>query len=277
MAPRRIASLHVVGASDLAPLRAAFPSMAIDDAGVGDLVIDEREWCAADTFADFDAIDRRVEAGQGGLTIAGSVRAALEIATRYQRWFWRRNESSLGARFDAVLEKHRAMHDLGRPLVKADYEHALDTWQWVLRLCAVASLELQLAALLHDIERLESEADVRVEHRAADYQSFKDAHAARGGELAYRLLRRADIDEETSARVREMVARHERRSDAVLSDADALSFFSLNSPGYLAYFGSEQTRRKVAYTLGRLGDEARRALEHVRLCPVIAALVAEVG
>ena len=62
---------------------------------------------------------------------------------------------------------------------------------------------------------------------------------------------------------------------SVLNDADALSFFSLNSAGYLDYFGLEQTRRKVAYTLGRLRPAARLHLVGIRLRPVVEAAIAE--
>ncbi|HVJ88180.1 MAG TPA: DUF4202 family protein, partial [Labilithrix sp.] len=105
--------------------------------------------------------------------------------------------------------------------------------------------------------------------------------AERGGERAHSVLRMCGVDERSADRVRAMVARHERRridrEVCLVNDADGLSFFSLNSPGYVAYFGATQTRRKVAYTLARLGRRALRELERVRLCPTIARFVAEVA
>jgi hypothetical protein len=65
------------------------------------------------------------------------------------------------------------------------------------------------------------------------------------------------------------VAAHERQSSdaeiALLNDADALSFFSLNSSGYADYFGPEQTRKKVAYTWNRMREPARTKLASVHL------------
>jgi predicted metal-dependent HD superfamily phosphohydrolase len=206
-------------------------------------------------------------------------RPAGEILTRCQRWMDRRNEASRGPLFDRVLAEHRDAHDLARPLVRADYDHALDTWQWTLRLAPDADLAVQLAALFHDVERLSSEADARVEHHAADYQAFKDDHAARGAELAEALLAWVGVDAEARERAARLIAAHEHLPapgdpDAValslLNDADALSFFSLNSAGYLDYFGPEATRRKVAYTLRRLRPEARRYLDGLRLRPAVA-------
>ncbi len=142
-----------------------------------------------------------------------------------------------------------------------------------------ADLAVQLAALLHDVERLVTEADRRIEHHADDYQAFKDEHAARGAEMAGALLEEAGVDAGTRRRTVRLIAGHEHAAApgdpdagaiALLNDADALSFFSLNSVGYLDYFGPEATRRKVAYTLRRLRPEARRHLDGMRLRPVVS-------
>jgi len=52
-----------------------------------------------------------------------------------------------------------------------------------------------------------------------------------------------------------------------------LSFFALNSAGYLNYYGPEQTTKKVAYTLARMRAPARRWLGQVRLNSFIAGRV----
>src|SRR5687767_11866768 len=53
----------------------------------------------------------------------------LEVLTRCQRLVGRRNAASSNPLFDAVLERHRSLHDLDKPLVRADWAHALDVWQ----------------------------------------------------------------------------------------------------------------------------------------------------
>jgi Domain of unknown function (DUF4202) len=204
----------------------------------------------------------------------------IEVLNRAQRVIGRRNQHSQGHAFDKVLRNHRALHDVAKPLVRADYNHALDVWQWVLRLDASASLALQLAALFHDVERLQSEADARVEHLAGDYQQFKDAHARAGAEITRRVLAECGVAHGVAERVAEIVAQHEHPSDdaevALLNDADALSFFSLNSCGYADYFGPEQTRKKVAYTWNRMRDAARRKLSTVHLRGDVRAMLEEV-
>ena len=242
-------------------------------------------------FYDFDfQVDGLAAAGAFAVVLAGAPdrlpRALHEVLTRCQRHMDRRNAASRGPSFDRVLAVHRGVHDLAKPLVRADWNHALDTWQWTLRLEPEADLAVQLAALFHDVERLATEADARIEPRARSvrgYQEFKDDHARRGADLAAEALAAAGVDPATVARVTRLIASHERKPApghpdaaglAMLNDADALSFFSLNSVGYLDYFGPEPTRRKVAWTLRRLRPAARRHLAGMRLVPEIAAAVA---
>ena len=241
-------------------------------------------------FYDLDGqLDALAESQDGpfSLVLLGDAeelaRCALGVLTRCQRWMDRRNEASRDVLFDRVLATHGKAHDLSKPLVRADYNHARDTWQWLLRLTPDAGLALQLAALFHDVERLVAEADARVEHRVSDYQRFKDAHAARGAELADAILAAAGVDEETRRGTARLIAVHERPPAAgdrdaeaisLLNDADALSFFSLNSVGYLDYFGPEATRKKVEFTLRRLRPAARRYLDGMRLPARVAEMLA---
>jgi hypothetical protein len=240
--------------------------------------------------ADFDAhqVDCACEAlaGQGefALRLEGhgvSAIAVDAVLTRFQRFVARRNPASAGPVFDRVLARHRELHDCRKPLVRADLDHALDTWQWVLRLDPGASLAAQVAALFHDVERLASEADVRIEHHAADYRAFKNEHARRGGAMTRVALEATDLDEAIIERAAELVADHEqpggRAERLLLNDADALSFFSLNSTGFLRYYGVEHTRRKVTYTLARLRQSARWRLSRIRYHPAVADMLHEAG
>lgn len=265
-----------------------FPTVAVQPlgAGVGAQVLsmDAQTWLSP-SFDPF-AWDARVFAAAGeerlALHLMGAqgeqlAQAGLEILTRYQGLIGRRNPASSGAVFGQILSHHRSLHDLNKPLTHADYRHALDTWQWVLRLEPEASLEVQVAALFHDVERLLSEGDFRIEHKAEDYQLFKDAHAALGAELTCSLLEELDLDAATCERVRWLITRHERTGEdaalALLNDADALSFFSLNSSGFIRYFSPEHSRKKVAYTLARLRPQYHAQLRRMRLAPAVRGMV----
>ncbi len=190
----------------------------------------------------------------------------------------RRNTRSAGPLFERILADHRALHDLEKPLVKADHDHALDTWQWVLELDPDAGLALQAAALYHDVERLDSEAEERVEHRAPDYQAFKDEHARRGALVAARALAAAGLPSSETAHVIDLVSGHERPfalgEAALLADADVLSFFSCNLEGFLRCYGPSHTQLKIAWSWRRLRPEARRMIERIRWSRDAALLVA---
>lgn len=212
---------------------------------------------------------------------APPLRRVRQVITRFQRLLDWRNAASSTRRFARVLRIHRALHDLSLPLVRADYEHAIDTWRWVLRLEPEAGLALQIAALLHDVERLWSEPRRRVEHLAPDYEEFKRAHARGGARRVRELLGGLGFTPATTSEATRLVAEHERppaeagRAAALLRDADALSFFSLNAAGFLDHYGREHTERKVDYTLDRLSPSRRRLLLDLRHRADVLALVGE--
>jgi hypothetical protein len=256
-----------------------FVSFATDENALA--LIYSSQWNRGDF--DYWKFDSEIDQLAGPLRIAddrGARDFPVEVLTRCQRVIGRRNRYSHGQLFARVLRRHRELHDRTKPLVRADYNHALDVWQWTLRLDPLASLALQLAALFHDIERLASEADSRVEHLAPDYQQFKDAHALAGAAIADRVLSEAGIAAATIDRAVQLIAAHERPSSdcevALLNDADALSFFSLNSSGYADYFGPDQTRKKIAYTWNRMRPAARAKLACVRLRGDVREILDEV-
>ena len=114
---------------------------------------------------------------------------------------------------------------------------------------------------------------MRIEHRA--HRVLDDPQAKRGGERALAILRGVGVEEEDALRVGDLVGgRVQSEPDAVvLDDADALSFLSLMSPRYADYFGLAQTRRKVTFTLGRLGPVAREKVALFRLRPDVDRLL----
>jgi hypothetical protein len=234
-----------------------------------------------DVYATDARLRRLADEGPVDLKIDGPADACMavaeEVLTRFQRFAPRRNRASEGPAFDRLLAHHRAMHAMDKPLVRADFEHAIDAWQWTLRLDPAASLEAQAAALLHDVERLSSEADARVEHLAPDHDAFKDDHARRGGALARAAILAAGLGERVADRVAALVERHERvdpdAEGTLVREADALSFFSLNSYGFFDYFGPDHTRRKVAYTIRRMRPATRARLRRIRCRPEVGALV----
>jgi len=270
-----------------------FPTVRVErdaDGAAGrpaDLTVERWE----DPALDFWELDRRLDrvvAERRPLVVAGSASrpahvpaAVLAILTRAQRVVGRRNRASASLFFDGLLARQRDLHDLALPLVRADFDHALDVWQWALRLNPDASLALQLAALFHDLERLRSEARERREQHAGDYPAYKRRHAREGARFAVSVLAAAGVHPAVLERTGRLIAAHDEpaagrdRELGQLVDADALSFFSLNSPGFLDAYGPAHTRQKVAFTLARLSLDGRSRLGQLRLRPAIERLVDE--
>jgi hypothetical protein len=186
----------------------------------------------------------------------------LGTLTQLQRFLDRRNRSSDDGTFGRLLERHRALHDA---VAQSDYDHALDTWQWLLRIEPAASFALQAAALLHDVERRESETE---------------PEATQAPARAEKLLTELALAPSFIAHVVRLIAKHEvRDSDAelaALNDADALSFFSLGSAGFLDLHGPAHTRRKLRYSLSRMRPPAQARLNEIFLRPDVTALLQEV-
>ena len=248
--------------------------------------VDLRAWHAGEV--DFYWVDAQADAlAERGLVpveAAGEAASRLELLTRCQRWIGRRNQHSQTTWFDALLQFHRSMHDRARPLVRADHNHALDAWQWLLRLDPDASAAVQVAALFHDVERLRSEADSRFEHLAEEYDAFKRRHAEQGGQIMREVLSGSPVPAEIARRAVKLVSCGDRLPDVLgdgvgdgelelLEDADCLSFFSLNSPGFLDYYGASHTTRKISWTMRRLSLRACAFLPSIRLRPDVAQLM----
>jgi hypothetical protein len=254
----------------LARLRSEFPAAPFQ---VGDVAppdpalhLAARAW--RDPAFDPQALDERIARlapasavrlvlDAEGAPLSLAIAVAGEVLTRCQRWVDRRNEQSQDACFEAVLARHRA-------LVPSERDHALDVWQWALRLDPRASFALQVAALFRGAGRF-----------AAARERREDAGAA----IAREVLAAIGAGPPARERVAALLAGRERGgggADLVtLAEAEALSFFSLASSAFLAAFGTDATRRRVREGLARLRPESRARLGRVRVRREIAALIAE--
>jgi hypothetical protein len=289
---------------------------AVPPAGSGELPgldLTLAEW-AADSFP-FSDFDRYAEAlaadAPGGafeIRLSGEAGrlapAARQVALRCQRLAGRRNDAFAGELCDRVLACHRRLHGMPRPRAAASYAHALDTWQWLLRLDPEAGLALQLAALFHEAWRLVPEHDggdrpdlaagpagrTRLGREHASGQARPAS--AMGAWMADELLADMGLDLATRVHVHRLIAGHQRppadgdqataadrapaalaTGSALLDDADALSLLSLDSARYLCEFGADSTARLVARALARLRPAARAWLRELRLHRTVALML----
>jgi hypothetical protein len=245
-------------AGDFGTLSDEFPTVtfAHSEAGASEaFVIEDVAWQGAFELRPFDVAAERTSIavrGDAAVTVAG------QVLTRYQRFLYRTNRWSAETMPDLVHNYAYASD--------ADRDHALDTWQWSLRLDPDASLAMQLAAFLHAIDR-EDETDAARPHRAPD------AIDPDRGARAFERARRASIEEEVARAAADVVAgAAEARLSAMLFAADALSFLSLESDRFVDHFGVAQARRKTAFLVKHLTGRARHKLAFVRLRPDVDRL-----
>jgi hypothetical protein len=173
------------------------------------------------------------------------VQSALELLNRYQRLLPLPTSSEPLPSLSRVLEAHRCRYAFELPPSRANYQHALDTWRWVLRLAPAAGLTLQLAALFHEL------APAWVDERSAEAAispALREAVAPLG------------LPEWQVLRVTELIAQRQRpgadHQARLLRDADDLSFFSLQSWDYLRRQGPAEARKKVERCLARMSRTA---------------------
>lgn len=282
--------VRLVGEEEDGPLRSLereFPSVSIERGSVAiGVVVDDYVWRGA---FDLGSLDEKVERScpQGSVTVRGRdvVRIAGEVLSRYQRFVHRRNEASKDSAFDEALKLHEGLFDMSADLGRSELAHALDTWQWTLRLHPEASRAIQLSALFHDVARLfdcdPRDTRERLEHRAPVPSGPKDSRPGKGVDRARSWLTGVGLPVDEADHVQGILDGDPRRGSEsdfmLLNDADALSFLSLGSAAYVDYFGVAQTRRKVAYTLARLGPHAKKKLDTIRLRPDVERLLHEVA
>ncbi|WP_426756875.1 DUF4202 domain-containing protein [Myxococcus sp. Y35] len=194
--------------------------------------------------------------------------AALEILTRYQCLIARRNPASSTSLFSRLLARHRSLHDLRHPDVRADFYRAMDAWQWTLRLRPDADVPVQAAALLRAPEQPTGAAQA--------LRAFDRVHPVRGADRAVQVLEEAGADDTLCRRVRELVTSagppgNAKRDMALLDAAGALSFFTRDASAYFRETVPEHRRRHVARVLAALQPEHLPWLGHTRLAPAVRA------
>lgn len=169
----------------------------------------------------------------------------------------------LEATYAKVADERTLRGDGGAALdIAHDLQHVKLVHEWVLRIDPQASVELQLAALFHDVER----AFRTVARR--DYDShigYKMAHAREGARIATDLL--ATIpgsDRILIERVRYLITFHEADGTgedlSVLRDADGIAFLLGDTDYYQRRKAPGVLAKKISYSLDRLSERGRRVL-----------------
>lgn len=141
--------------------------------------------------------------------------------------------------------------------------HLVRTLHWMRELLPQAPEEMLIAAVSHDIERaFNEEAKTMNSFRTGDGQR---EHEEEGGRIMYEFLTKEGYAPEKAARVRELIAVHERGGDAeqdLLKDADSLSWLEVSAPKHISKrkFPKKELARKVISMYERISTPRAREL-----------------
>jgi hypothetical protein len=176
-----------------------------------------------------------------------------ELLTRYQHLLPIPESCSSLQRVKQALAAHRLIHPLDEPRAQRSYEHALDTWRWLLRLDPGAELGLQLAALFHEAGAPDSGC---VTDAGSALRVSRKRLSARA---ACRALEPLSLQPQVLAAMVGHImgdGSSSARDQQLLRDADALSFISRSTWHYLQQHGARATTRRVAEAFSSMSDVA---------------------
>jgi hypothetical protein len=229
------------------------------------------------------AAEKRTQPGNSFLLSVSGPRTILrevskQVFTRYQRLFQRRNRHSRSNLFTSVLARHRELQRLAPPAHSAEFDHALDIWQWVLRLHPEASDALQVAALFHHIASPADGGDLHSEDTTEARRTIQRPGWEANVEMLGRCLAELQLPREPVERAARLISGQDPADDGeldILANARALSFLAVNSSAFLRRYGVDRAASKVGIMVRRMNEQVRGLLPGIRLDPRVHELVLE--
>lgn len=158
---------------------------------------------------------------------------------------------------DVILEWIRTVIKEERVL-----KHHMRTKDYLLMLSPNASLEAQVAALTHDIERSLPGAIPQSEDKESHDEKYLRKHGAHSAKHVIKFLKQKNISLNYD-RIKYLITNHEIGGDeecGYLRDADSLSFFEVIVPLFLEIYSREYSKHKFQYMFNRIGSEKAKQI-----------------
>ncbi len=162
--------------------------------------------------------------------------------------------------------------------ISGEKEHAESVLLWVRKLSKYPSLELQSAAVLHDIDRIVTPGvggGFEGDRNSKAYEEHKKAHAKRSADYVCPLLLEKGILPVFVDRVGFLIMHHddtgieiENHDDRdldILVASDSLAFFTSISPRLYAVEGEKRTKDKIRFMINKMPQFARNLLRQQQL------------
>ena len=157
--------------------------------------------------------------------------------------------------------------------IEGERKHAKEVLRWVKKLDKNPSLQLKIAALFHDIDRVITPgvgSGFKGSRKSEAYLLHKKAHAKRSAEYITKKLSKMQIDPKMVDRIKFLIKHHddtikeiEKFKDKeleILVAADSFSWFTTTG---LAIYGAEGEKRakdKLKFMINKLPKFAKRIL-----------------
>ena len=141
--------------------------------------------------------------------------------------------------------------------------HFVRALHWVLELDPRASLQVQIAAYAHDVER--ALYDYNWGAFLMDEKVLKD-HQENGAKAIYDFLIKEGADKGFASEVKSLIAKHEvggTYEQNLVKDADSISYFETNALKHVAWaekFSEKEVRAKYDWMWDRLTFDRSRDL-----------------
>ncbi len=151
--------------------------------------------------------------------------------------------------------------DLGVSRLRHEINHSLNILEWLFVLKSDSPLSLQLAALMHDVDRFFDQRRAR-KGLSETYQEYKSNHQNYSANIASELLAELGLNDHIEE-VKSLIKVHEVGGNElaeILKNADSLSFFDKNIIEYYKDKGLEKTVNKVNYMYQRMSESAKDIL-----------------
>lgn len=163
--------------------------------------------------------------------------------------------------------------------VDGEREHAKTVLSWVEKLTENPSVELEIAALFHDIDRLVTPGvggGFKGDRRSVEYEAHKKAHAKRSADYARRKLLQNDVNSRKLVeRIGFLISHHDDTGEEVeslkdkeldiLVGADTFAFFDSIAPRLYEAEGEQRLMDKIIFMVEKIPVSAQKILYSQKL------------
>lgn len=168
----------------------------------------------------------------------------------------------LDPQFKKIIIEVLNQTDLSLDRIRHEINHSLTTLFWLTELSNNLTLDLQAAALLHDVDRFFSMRREKM-NSFVDYNQYKQAHALRSAEIAQEILTIINFSGNKNE-VFNLIKLHEvggNKDADLLRDADSLAFFDKNIGDYVLNRDWSVTMEKIEFMYSRMGSKSKEILK----------------